>query len=137
MAKNIYPAACQAVLSQYAPMAHSLARASGLTLDDLRQEIALAWHAGLDPARAVPPAVGVRRLPGGAWRSQDLAVAATAADGIEPTGEMPRPKARRGEVAAGVAADCGVGLRAAQKRLKRQLGAAELGQGDLFTGGEG
>lgn len=135
MAKNLYPANCQQVLVQYAPLAHSLAAASGLSLDDLRQEIALAWLSGRDPASAVPAAIGVRRLPGGAWRSQDLAVAATAADDIEPT-EMPRPKARRGSVAAGVAADLGLGLRAAQKRLKRQRDAAGAGQGDLFMDGE-
>ena len=75
-------------------------------------------------------------MPSGAWRSRDLAVAATAADDIEPTGEMPRPKARRGSVAAGVAADLGLGLRAAQKRLKRQRDAAGAGQGDLFMDGE-
>ena len=136
MAKNLYPASCQQVLVQYAPLAHTLAAVSGLSLDDLRQEIALAWLAGADPASAVPAAIGVRRLPGGAWRSRDLAVAATAADDIEPTGEMPRPKARRGSVAAGVAADLGLGLRAAQKRLKRQRDAAGAGQGDLFMDGE-
>lgn len=136
MAKNLYPANCQQVLVQYAPLARSLAAASGLTLDDLRQEIALAWLSGLDPASAVPAAIGVRRLPGGAWRSQDLAVAATAADDIEPPGEMPRPRTRRGSVSAGVAADLGLGLRAAQKRLKRQRDAAKRGQGDLFMDGE-
>lgn len=136
MAKNRYPAECQQVLSQYAPLAHTLAHASGLSMDDIRQELAVAWLVGQDPARAVPAAVGVRRLPGGAWRSQDLAVAATAADDIEPTGDVPRPKARRGSVSAGVAADLGLGLRAAQKRLKKQRELALAGQGDLFSGGD-
>lgn len=136
MAKNSYPAECQRTIDQFSPLAFRLAGASGLTLDDIRQELAVAWLCGQDPARAVPAAVGVRRLPSGAWRSRDLAVAATAADDIEPTGEMPRPKARRGSVAAGVAADLGLGLRAAQKRLKRQRDAAGAGQGDLFMDGE-
>lgn len=139
MAKNSYPAACEAVLEQYAPLCHSLATAARLSLDDIRQEVAVAWLAGLDPIAAVPAAVGVRRL-GCGWISQDLHVAAShpANDEafVEPTGEMPRPKARRGHVAAGVAADLGLGLRAAQKRLKRQRDAAGAGQGDLFMDGE-
>ena len=138
MAKNSYPAACEAVLDQYAPLCHSLATASGLSMDDLRQAIVLAWLEGAEPANAVPASLGLRRLPCG-WVSTDLHVNARRAETDEilgPIEELPRPKARRGDVAAGVAADCGVGLRAAQKRLKRQRGAAELGQGDLFMDGE-
>lgn len=139
MAKNSYPAACAAVLAQYAPLAHTLAQASGLSIDDIRQELAVAWLVGQDPARAVPAALRVRRLPGGDWRSTDLHVAARAADlaaGVEPVAEFPRPRSSRGAVAASVAVDAGVGLRAAQKRLKRQRDAAGAGQGDLFMDGE-
>lgn len=138
MAKNRYPASCQQVLVQYAPLARSLAAASGLTLDDLRQEIALAWLGGAEPAHAVPASLGLRRLACG-WVSTDLHVNARRAGDDEnfvPTEEMPRPKSRRGSVAAGVAADLGLGLRAAQKRLKRQRDAAGAGQGDLFMDGE-
>lgn len=149
MAKNSYPAECQHAIEQFSPLAVRLAGASGLTLDDIRQEIAAAWLAGLDPRAAVPAAVGVRslrRLRGKKWekewKSEDLHVAARCAelaDDLEPTEEMPRPKARRGSVVDGIVADAGgtIGRRAAQKRLKRQREAAELGQGDLFTGGEG
>lgn len=138
MARNGYPVDCEAVLSQYGPLVHTLAQASGLSMDDIRQEVAVAWLAGQDPSAAVPAAVGVRRL-GRGWVSQDLHVTARRAENddafVAPTGEMPRPKARRGSVAAGVAADLGVGLRAAQKRLKRQRDAAKRGQGDLFMAG--
>lgn len=148
MAANSYPAGCQAILVQYAPLAHSLATASGLTMDDLRQEIALAWLEGKDPARAVPGALGLRRLPRivdgkkrNYWRSADLHVNARRAeetvDVFGEVGEMPRPKASRGAVAAAVAADLGLGLRVAQKRLKRQRDAAKRGQGDLFMDGGG
>mgnify|MGYP001619501848 CR=1 FL=1 len=138
MGKNLYPAACQPVLRQYAPLAHSLAQASGLSMDDLRQAIVLAWLEGAEPAHAVPASLGLRRLPCG-WVSTDLHVNARRAETDEilgPIEEMPRPKARRGDVAAGVAADLGLGLRAAQKRLKRQRDAAGAGQGDLFMDGE-
>lgn len=138
MAKNSYPAGCQAVLVQYAPLAHSLATASGLTMDDLRQAIVLAWLEGAEPAQAVPASLGLRRLPCG-WVSTDLHVNARRAEteeSFEPIEEMPRPKVRRGSVVAGVAADLGLGLRAAQKRLKRQRDAAKRGQGDLFMDGE-
>lgn len=136
MAKNSYPAECQRAINKFSPLAARLAAASDFTLDELRQEIAVAWLTGLDPSAAVPAAIGVRRLYGrDDWMSQDLHVAARRAENdenFEPSEEMPRPKARRGSVAAGVAADCAVGLRAAQKRLKRQRDAAEQGQRDLF-----
>ena len=136
MGKNIYPAGCQHTIDQFSPLAVRLAGASGLTLDDIRQEIAVAWLAGLDPAAAVPAAIGVRRLPGGVWRSQDLAVAAKTADDVEPTEEMPRGKARRGSVVDGIIADADgkIGRRTAQKRLARQREAGARGQGDLFGG---
>lgn len=147
MAKNSYPPDCQAFINQFSPAAGRWAVAGAQELDDVRQAIAQCWWTGDDPAVAVPKMLGLRSLPKivngkktNFWRSTDLHVAARCADladDLEPAGEMPRPKARRGAVAAGVAADCGVGLRAAQKRLKRQREAAELGQGDLFTGGEG
>lgn len=138
MAKNLYPVDCEAVLAKYAPLAHSLAHASGLSMDDLRQAIVLAWLEGAEPANAVPASLGFRKLARG-WVSTDLHVNARRAgdDGsFEPVDELPRPKARRGSVAAGVAADLGLGLRAAQKRLKRQRDAAAAGQGDLFMDGE-
>lgn len=139
MAKNSYPAACAAVLAQYAPLAHTLVQASGLSMDDLRQSIVLAWLEGAEPAKAVPASLGLRRLSSYGWVSTDLHVNARRAEteeSFEPIEDMPRPKARRGDVAAGVAADLGVGLRAAQKRLKRQRDAAGAGQGDLFMDGE-
>lgn len=137
MAKNSYPAACEAVLAQYAPLAHTLAQASGLTMDDLRQAIVLAWLEGAEPAHAVPALLGLRRLACG-WVSTDLHVNARRAsdESFEPIEELPRPKASRGSVAAGVAADLGLGLRAAQKRLKRQRDAAAAGQRDLFMAGD-
>lgn len=136
MGKNIYPASCQHTIDQFSPLAVQLARASGLTLDDIRQEIAVAWFSGVDPAAAVPAAIGVRRLLGGLWRSQDLAVSAKAADDVEPTEEMPRVKPRRGSVVDGIIADADgkIGRRAAQKRLARQREAGARGQGDLFGG---
>jgi hypothetical protein len=136
MAKNSYPVECQRTINQFSPLAARLASASGLSLDDLRQEIAAAWVAGLDPRQAVPAAVRVRRLRDGSWRSQDLAVAARlAASGetVEPSGEMPTPKSARGHLTASIAADAGIGRRAAQKRIKRQHDAAKR-QGDLFGG---
>lgn len=139
MGKNLYPAACQPVLGQYAPLAHSLAQASGLSMDDLRQSIVLAWLEGAEPAKAVPASLGLRRLSSYGWVSTDLHVNARRAENdenFEPTEEMPRPKVRRGSVAAGVAADLGLGLRAAQKRLKKQRELALAGQGDLFSGGD-
>lgn len=135
MARNTYPLECQRTIDQFFPLAARLAVESGLTLDDLRQEIAVAWLVGLDPRAAVPAAVGVRRLHGSnEWKSKDLHVAARRAgneDNLEAFSEMPRPKPARGSVTAEIAADAGVGLRAAQKRLMRQRERAA--QGDLFS----
>ncbi len=146
MAKNSYPPDCQAVIDQFSPAAGRWAVAGAYELDDVRQAIAQCWWTGEDPAVTVPKMLGLRSLPiivngkkKNNWWSKDLHVVARSAehdDDIEPAGDMPRPKARRGSVAAGVAADCAVGLRAAQKRLKRQRDAAERGQGDLFAGDE-
>jgi hypothetical protein len=130
-----YPAPCASVLAQFAPAVPLWAAASGFTKDDVRQEITLAVLAGEDPARAVPTALGIRKV-GGPWRPIDATVWAGSynftldTDSIngEPSAAMPAPRFARGNMAAGISADSGIGLRAAQKRLKRQRDLFELGR---------
>lgn len=135
--RNLYPADCQRTIDQFSPLAACLAAASGLTLDDLRQEIALAWLAGDDPARSVPRSLGVRRLQSGRWVALDPAVyGGEFVDEVIDCDAVALPlRDERGSLTRGIATDGYIGLRAAQKRLKRQRDAAAI-QGDLFGRGE-
>ena len=141
---NRYPAACQAVINQFSGGAVSWATAAGVSLDDVRQLIAVAWLQNEDPARSVPRALGLRRLRAaknggqekGSWVALDPTVCraalmeetASAEDGLLPLRDQ------RGGLTRGIANDEGIGLRAAQKRLKRQRDLAAI-QGDLFARG--
>lgn len=138
MAKNHsfkgYPAECLAALNRNLGFAIDLAWASGYPLDDVQSEIVGAVWAGEDPRKAVPAVLGVRRLPNGQWLSADLHVIArfnAVAEGNVT--DMPAPKQRRSAFVAGLAVDQGIGLRAAQKRVKRMLDQSRR-QGDLFGG---
>lgn len=138
-----YPAVAAAAIRQFAPAAFRWARAAGLDLDDVRQEIALAVVSGQNPAAVVPAALGLRRLSTG-WRSRDPAVAARLAgciadDSTEIVCEQSEPvvdttglaRALIGGTEA-VARQSGIGRRAAQMRVKEQLRRFEAG-GDLFA----
>lgn len=140
MAKNHsfkgYPAECLAALNRNLGFAIDLAWASGYPLDDVQSEIVGAVWAGEDPRKAVPAVLGVRRLPNGQWLSADLHVIARFNALVEgDITDMPTPKQRRSALVAGLSVDQGIGLRAAQKRVKKMMERA--GQGDLFAGGEG
>lgn len=133
----IYPPECARLIEDFRPVSAAWAAAAGVTLDDVRQELARAWLAGEDPRGSVPRALGLRKI-GAVWRSEDLAVVARAAEldpEAEPACEMPTPKPARGHLTAAIMADAGgkIGRRAAQKRLKRARELAQR-QGDLFGG---
>jgi len=131
-----YPATCLAELDRNRGFAIDLAWASGYLLEDVQREILGAAWAGEDLRKAVPARLGVRRLPNGQWLSVDLHVIArfnAVAEGN--IAEMPVPKQRRSALVAGLAVDQGIGLRAAQKRVKKMMERAA--QGDLFAGREG
>lgn len=140
-----YPPAAAAAIRQFAPAASRWAAAAGLELDDVRQETATAAFSGLDPAAAVPVALGLRRLSTG-WRSNDPAVAAHLAGCVideESFGgawEQREPVLDTTGLATAliggteaVARQSGIGHRAAQLRVKEQLRRFEAG-GDLFEG---
>jgi hypothetical protein len=138
---DLYPLACRQVLAAFGSAAPRWAASSGLTLDDVLQELALAALAGADPARAVPAALGIRRLPGGRWVALDpLAHPFSDAD------EMGETLAAEGEAGAEVGEEQGIGgtadiaarLRVTRRRAQ-QLAAAQRSRvaacGDLFAGG--
>lgn len=142
MMRNAYPHEIQQTIAAFSPVAGAWATASGLTLDDVRQELAAAVLAGLDPAAAVPRALGIRRV-AGAWRSCDPAAAAGELGDFDAVSEDDE---LLGEDASGiavalaggseaVAGRCGVGRRAAQMRIAAQAERFAL-SGDLFVGGE-
>jgi hypothetical protein len=138
MAKNRgfegYPATCLAALERNRGFAVDLAWASGYLLEDVQREILGSVLAGEDPRKRVPARLGVRRLPSGQWLSVDLHVIARFNAAVEGNiTDMPAPKRRRSAVVAGLAVDQGIGLRAAQKRVKKMLDQARR-QGDLFGG---
>lgn len=68
---DAYPLACQQAVENFSRAVPAWAAASGLTADDVRQELSLAALMGADPARAVPKALGIRRLQGGRWVALD------------------------------------------------------------------
>lgn len=140
-----YPAVAAAAIRQFAPAVPRWARASGLDPDDVRQEIAAAALQGLNPATAVPAALGLRRLSTG-WRSKDPAVAAclagcvideesfgVASETSEPVVDVTGLATALIGGTEAVANRCGIGRRAAQLRVKEQLRRFEAG-GDLFGG---
>lgn len=138
--RSVYPPKIQQTITAFAPVAGAWASASGLTIEDVRQELAVAVLAGVDPAAAVPRALGIRRV-AGAWRSCDPAAAAGELgdfDAVSKDDELV------GEDASGialalaggseaVAGRCGVGRRAAQLRIAAQAERFAL-SGDLFAG---
>ncbi len=139
--RNAYPEQIQQTISAFAPVAGAWAAASGLALDDVKQELAAAVLAGLDPAAAVPRALGIRRV-AGAWRSTDPAALAGGLGDFDAESEGDE---FLGEDASGialalaggseaVAARCGVGRRAAQVRIAAQA-ARFAAAGDLFSRG--
>lgn len=139
--RNAYPAQIAAAIDAFAPVSGVWASAAGLTLDDVRQELAAAVLAGHDPAAAVPRALGIRRI-GGAWRSMDPAAMAgelgdfdaATDDGASLVDDATGIAAALAGGSAAVAARCGVGVRAAQLRIVAQ--AARFDQaGDLFAKG--
>ena len=137
MAKNLYTPDIQAVLERDEGFLVALAFASHYPIEDLRQDVAEAMLAGKNIHRAVPAALGVHRFPDGFWRSMDLHVIARFNEVVEDNiADMPAPKQRRSALVAGLAIDQGIGLRAAQKRVKKMLDQSRR-QGDLFAGWEG
>lgn len=117
--------------------------AAGVGLDDVRQEITAAEMCGKNPAAVVPAALGLRRLHC-RWKSKDPAVAVglaccIVAVSIEMEWEQSEPVVDATGLAPAliggteaVATLSGIGWRAAQVRVNRQL-RRELG-GDLFGG---
>lgn len=141
MANRYPPGEISQRIQDFAPVAGAWAAASGLTLEDVRQELALAAIAGLDPAAAVPRALGIRRV-GGVWRSMDPAAMAAELDGVVDTASTDEPACAADDssgialaLAGGslaVATRCGVGLRAAQLRIAAQA-ERFAAAGDLFA----
>lgn len=138
--RRLVPTALAATIAQFSPVAGAWARAAGLELDDVQQEIAIAVLVGEDPARAVPRALRIRRI-GKVWRSLDAAPAAHSLDdldiAVDGGDEMQRDDATGIATALvggtqRVAARCDVGRRAAQLRVRAQLARFEVG-GDLFA----
>ncbi len=143
MAKNRYPADCQRLINQFAGGAASWAAAADVSIDDVRQAIAIAWLQREDPERVVPAALGIRKLRGRRnderrrWVAKDPTISrGELQDDAFGNDERLLPlRDARGSLTRGIANDAGIGMRAAQKRLKRQRDAAVRGQGDLFDGG--
>lgn len=139
-----YPAVAAAAIRQFASVVPRWARASGLDPDDVRQEIAAAALQGLNPATAVPVALGLRRLSTG-WHSKDPAIAARLAgcivdESTEIACEQREPVLDTTGLATAliggteaVARRSGIGRRAAQLRMVKQLQRFEAA-GDLFGG---
>lgn len=135
MGKNRYPHDCQQLIAEYRPVAAAWASAAVEPLDDIRQLIATAWCSGEDPAVAVPRALGLRRI-GDRWISNNPAVyGGEIVDEVFDGEDRLLPfRDARGGLTRGIANDEGIGLRAAQKRLKKARERAA--QGDLFGEGE-
>ncbi len=130
-----------ATQSKFSRVARAWAAAAGLELGDVQAQIALAVLTGEDPARAVPAALGIRKLCN-SWRSKDLSISC-----LEINEEIDA-EARRDEQiddASGIAdALAGGGTdgiarrgkitrRGAQKRVSKQL-SRFVQCGDLFAG---
>lgn len=139
-----YPVAVQAAIRQFAPASWRWAIAAGVELEDVKQEIAAAVLRGQNPAAVVPAALGLRRLSSG-WRSNDPSVAAQLVGSVVDEsyeGEWEQSEsavdatglatALIGGTAA-VARQAGIGRRAAQLRIAKQLLRFEA-VGDLFSG---
>lgn len=140
---NYYPFEVQAAIRRFSPAVPRWAAAAGVCVDDVQQEIAVATLCGLEPAAAVPAALGLRRLTTG-WRSKDPAVVASIAgcvidESIDVECEQSEPVAADctglavaliGGTAA-IAKNCKIGRRMAQIRIKQQLQRFEE-SGDLF-----
>ncbi|RLJ64589.1 hypothetical protein [Sulfurisoma sediminicola] len=139
--KNAYPPAIKKVISAYAPVARVWARAAGVELEDVEQELAAAALGGEDPLRAVPRAFGIRKI-AGVWRGSDAVIVAIALDdevdaAAEAGGDLREDPSGLADAAAGgtaaMAARAGTTRRAVQMRLVAQL--RRLREGDLFLGG--
>lgn len=138
-----YTESIAVAIRAFAPVTPGWAAAARLSVEDVRQEIALAALAGLDPDRAVPAALKIRKL-GDFWCSEDAVCMAGEfdedlhdagsddendsanenhyvpphVDGIEDLMQRHR-----------------IGRRAAQIRVKKQWDRRErYNGGDLFTG---
>lgn len=140
--RNLYPAQIAAAIDAFAPVSGVWASAAGLTLDDVRQELAAAVLGGLDPAAAVPRALGIRRV-GGVWRSMDpTTMAAELSDFdvcVDDLRELPEDESGIAAALVGgtnaVAQRCGIGRRAAQMRVAAQAERFST-TGDLFCRGD-
>lgn len=130
-------------IAAFRPAIRVWAVAAGVETEDVRQEIALAVWQGVDPACAVPRALGIRRL-GADWRSYDAAAAACSLDelkmqgfdrAVEATGESDGLHHAGFESVVGtaeIAQRGGITRRAAQMRLVAQIARAQA-CGDLFA----
>lgn len=131
-----------AAIAAFRPVIRVWAVAAGVEADDVRQEIAVAVWQGQDPARAVPKALGIRRL-GKTWHSTDAAPSAANLDSIEGLGFAAETVEKHQDpVAAGfdgingtaeIARRAGISRRAAQMRVATQCARAKA-CGDLFAG---
>lgn len=88
MRRQCYPPTILQALESFQPVARTLAAASGVELDDARQEFAIAILVGDYPARSVPRSRRIRKT-GGKWRLTDAASAATSLDDSGFAAEAP------------------------------------------------
>lgn len=134
-----YPSSVFKEICSFSGVTNAWARAAGLQLDDVRQEIAAACLAGLNPARAVPAALGIRRLANGDWRALDPIANHCVEFDDDIFVQKNSDYFGRNIDADGIGdvmRRCGIGRRAAQIRVKKQWTERQKYAGaDLF--GEG
>ena len=134
-----YPVGILETIHAFAAGAMNWATASGLSVDDVRQEIAVAVLAGKDPLVEVPRVLGLRKL-GKVWRPVDAVCMAgefdlerhdAGSDGVDGDDV----EAVRGDADGidDIMARAKIGRRAAKIRVKKQWDELQT-QGDLFAG---
>ncbi len=136
-----YPNVIRQELDKFRPVLKIWKWAAQCDFDDVCNEFATSIFAGEDPVAAVPARLGIRRLPCGRWVASDplchssvfdLArhdVAALQIDDDDASSAVPIVDADGIEH---IMKRCGIGRRAAQIRVKKQLLAMQA-QGDFFA----
>lgn len=135
-----YPQSILETIRAFGPGAVNWAAAAGLSIDDVRQEIAVAVLAGKDPLVEVPRVLGLRKL-GKVWRPVDAVCMSgefdlerhdAGSDGVDGDDV----EAVRGDADGidDIMVRAKIGRRAAQIRVKKQWDNLQA-QGDLFAGG--
>lgn len=140
--RNNYPARIGHVVQRFEFVVGRWAQASGCSVEDVKQEIALSVVAGENPAAAVPRRLGIRKLPGAGWMSTDLTVCAAVNDCIFDSERhdiaLQVEQEEREENGIGgtdqIAHRHKISRRAAQLRCKNQRRRFDE-NGDLFEGG--